>query len=283
MEVRGRVGLLCEEPGLYDRQSVRDNLDLFGALYGLDKSRAEERVGDLAESLDFRDLLEKKAGTLSKGQRQKVSLARALLHEPEVLLLDEPTANLDPVTAELVRDSIRSLKTEKRTILVSSHNLDEVQRMCERVAVIDDGEVLGAGPIETLSNKLWMAKTVNISLKADRRLEGQGWLREIEKLPIVDTVSLEPESVAQSPLEDVLRPQRSPPLYYVLEVVLTESATEEEAENVTSGIVKVIATSVDARVTKVARARHSLQDTYLKLLHDKGVDDKVTNRVEGAS
>lgn len=287
MKVRERIGLLCEEPGLYDKQSVNDNLELFGSLYNLDGHRTEQRIGDLADSLEFKDLLEKKAGTLSKGQRQKVSLARALLHEPEVLLLDEPTANLDPETAENVRTAIRELhEAEKRTILVTSHNLDEVQRICDKVAIIDEGKVVESGSIDALSSKVWAGRKITINLKADHALERLSWLDDIRnKNPIVTKVDLlsglsgSPSSSASTPPAAI-----SPPLRYRLEVLLVDTASEEDRENVTSEVVKTIATASDLKVTSVEAAKHSLQEVYLKLVREKAEDDSQTgpNDSEGS-
>ena len=280
MRVRERVGLLCEEPSLYDRQSVRDNLELFGELYGLDKIRTKDRIQELARSLDFQNLLEKNAGTLSKGQRQRISLARALLHEPEVLLLDEPTANLDPETAENVRDSIKDLqKDQKRTILVNSHNLDEIQRICERVAIIDDGRIVESGSIRNLSDKLWTGKRVSIILKADRALEKQAWLRDIEKqFPKITSVTLVPE-FSEEGLGDTktnLDSHTAP--HYRLEIILSNSASDEEKEDVTSGAIKIITATTDLKITSVETAKHSLQEVYLKLLRDKRDDEEQDSK-----
>jgi sodium transport system ATP-binding protein len=275
MKVRERIGLLCEEPGLYDKQSVNDNLELFGALYGLDASRTKQRVSDLAGSLEFRDLLGKRAGTLSKGQRQKVSLARALLHEPEVLLLDEPTANLDPETAEKVRNSIRALhEDEKRTVLVTSHNLDEVQRICEKVAIIDEGKVVESGAIDVLSSRIWAGRKVTINLRADHALEGTPLLDQIRReQPVVTSVDLVPGASGGLTPTGAKASPLIPPIHYRLEVVLRDSASEDDQENVTSELVKIIATATDLRVTSVEAARHSLQEVYLKLLRDKEQDE----------
>jgi ABC-type multidrug transport system ATPase subunit len=277
MKVRESVGLLCEEPSLYDKQSVADNLDLFGALYGMGKSGTTVRIKELASLLGFQNLLNKKTGTLSKGQRQKVSLARALLHEPDVLLLDEPTANLDPEVAENVRNSIKTLQrddSKKRTILVSSHNLDEVQRLCGRVAIIDEGRVVKSGSVEDLSNKLWSGrKKVSISLKSNHIVEKgeQRWMDDVKKsFPLVTSISLIPTLQAISTGE-------SP--HYSLEIEFPDSTTEEEQEDAISEMIRMISASKDLRITSVEKAKHSLQDVYLKLLHDKDAEEK--EREEG--
>ncbi|HET6342780.1 MAG TPA: ABC transporter ATP-binding protein [Gemmatimonadota bacterium] len=132
--VRRSVGILTETPGLYDRLPARRNLELHARLQGVpDVTKAVDRYLEL---LGLADRGDDPAGTFSKGMRQKLALARALLHEPEILLLDEPTAGLDPHVARVVRDSIASLRKEGRTILVSTHNLEEAERLCDRVAMI---------------------------------------------------------------------------------------------------------------------------------------------------
>ncbi|HET9581874.1 MAG TPA: ABC transporter ATP-binding protein [Gemmatimonadota bacterium] len=132
--VRRSVGILTETPGLYDRLSARRNLELHARLQGVPE--VDAAVDRYLGLLGLADRAGDAAGTFSKGMRQKLALARALLHEPEVLLLDEPTAGLDPHVARVVRDAIDSLRKEGRTILVSTHNLEEAERLCDRVALI---------------------------------------------------------------------------------------------------------------------------------------------------
>jgi ABC-2 type transport system ATP-binding protein len=132
--LRGRIGLLTETPGLWDRLSVRQNLIVYARLYSLNNPDAA-----VAEALDLFDLgnrVDDAAVELSKGLRQRVALARALLHRPQIVLLDEPTAGLDPESAREVRELVLRLRTEQRTVVLSTHNLDEVERVADRVAVL---------------------------------------------------------------------------------------------------------------------------------------------------
>jgi ABC-2 type transport system ATP-binding protein len=134
-ELRGRVGILTEAPGLYDRLSAERNLAFFAQLY--DVEDVPEQVARYLRMLGLWDRRADEAGTLSKGMRQKLAIARALLHEPRVLFLDEPTSGLDPEAAHLVRAFITDLKREGRTIFICTHNLTEADRLCDRIAVFN--------------------------------------------------------------------------------------------------------------------------------------------------
>ena len=135
-EVRRRIGILSEPAGLYENLSVHRNLAYFAKLYDLDPARARSQIEKYLTMFKLWDRRHDSAGTLSRGMMQKLSLARALLHEPPVLILDEPTSALDPEGAKLVRDAIQELKGEGRTILLCTHNLSEAQTLCDRVAII---------------------------------------------------------------------------------------------------------------------------------------------------
>lgn len=135
-EIRRNVGILTETPGLYDRLSAYRNLSIYARLY-----EVVEHEKQVEKYLHWLGLWERKddpVGTYSKGMRQKLAIARALLHEPQVLFLDEPTAGLDPESAKLVRDFIAALKIEGRTIFLCTHNLDEADRLCDRIAVFNE-------------------------------------------------------------------------------------------------------------------------------------------------
>jgi ABC-2 type transport system ATP-binding protein len=133
--LRARIGFLTETPGLWDHLTVEDNLIVYARLFALAQpAAAVERVLRLFELLDRRV---DRVVLLSKGMKQKLALARALVHDPEVVLLDEPTANLDPQTSRTVRDLLHRLRSEGRAIVVSTHNLDEAERMADRVGLVN--------------------------------------------------------------------------------------------------------------------------------------------------
>ena len=137
--VRARVGILTETPGLYDKLSASANLDFFGRLHGLDPTVRADRIERHLRLFDLWDRRHDPAGTFSKGMKQKLAIARALLHDPAVVFLDEPTAALDPEAAYIVRDAIEQLRRAGRTIVLATHNLDEADRLCDRIAFVRGG------------------------------------------------------------------------------------------------------------------------------------------------
>jgi ABC-2 type transport system ATP-binding protein len=138
-DVRARVGILTETPGLYDKLSATANLDFYGRLYRLDAGVRAERIERYLRLFDLWDRRDDVAGTFSKGMKQKLAITRALLHDPSVVFLDEPTAALDPEAAFIVRESIETLRRAGRTIVLATHNLDEADRLCDRIAFVRGG------------------------------------------------------------------------------------------------------------------------------------------------
>jgi ABC-2 type transport system ATP-binding protein len=135
-EVRQRIGILTETPGLYERLTAVQNLDFFARLHGLDAATRAERIERFLRLFDLWERRDDAAGTFSKGMKQKLAIARALLHEPSVVFLDEPTAALDPEAAFIVREAIESLRGAGRTIVLCTHNLDEAARLCDRIGFV---------------------------------------------------------------------------------------------------------------------------------------------------
>lgn len=135
-EVRRRIGILSEPAGLYDNLSARRNLEYFAKLYDLDPAWTRKQIQKYLELFGLWNRKDDPAGTFSRGMKQKLSLARSLLHEPPVVILDEPTSALDPEGAKLVRDAIIALQGEGRTIILCTHNLAEAQLICGRVGIV---------------------------------------------------------------------------------------------------------------------------------------------------
>jgi len=153
-KVRSMVGVLTEQHGLYLRMTGEEYLDFFGQVYRLKGSARQTRIAELLEYFSLAVAARQKIGEYSKGMRQKLALARALIHAPPVLLLDEPTSAMDPESTRLVRDSIASLRSENRTILICTHNLVEAEMLADQIAIIYRGRILTGGTVEALKKRL---------------------------------------------------------------------------------------------------------------------------------
>jgi ABC-2 type transport system ATP-binding protein len=158
-KIRRIIGLLPENVGLYDDLSAYKNLDFYGRLYKCTEQQRRERIEYFLKMLGLWDKRNLSAGTFSKGMKQKLAIARALIHDPQVLFLDEPTANLDPEASKMVRDFILELKKEKRTIFLNTHLLDEAEKICDRVGILKT-KLVAVGNPEKLRESLWGRKTV---------------------------------------------------------------------------------------------------------------------------
>lgn len=143
--VRASVGVLTEHHGLYFRMRSEEYLDFFGELYGLSVEVRRARAAQLLERFGMTFALGKRLGEYSKGMRQKLALIRAMLHDPAVLLLDEPTSAMDPHSAKLVRDAIADLRSEKRAIILCTHNLNEAEQLADQIAIIRRGQIIKQG------------------------------------------------------------------------------------------------------------------------------------------
>lgn len=141
--IRERVGLLTELPSLYERMTVKHNLEFYARIYGVKKEFIPQRIKTILELFDLKEKIDQTAGTLSRGQKQKVAIARSMIHDPDILFLDEPTASLAPESAKVVREQILKLaKKEKRTFFINSHNLAEVERLCTKVGILNKGKIV---------------------------------------------------------------------------------------------------------------------------------------------
>ena len=137
IKIRKIIGLVPDNVGLSEHLTAYDNLDFYGKIYDCSDAQRKENNKRFLEMLGLWDKRNDLAGTFSKGMKQKLAIVRALIHDPQVLFMDEPTANLDPEAAKTVRDFILQLKKEKKTIFLNTHNLDEAQRICDRVAIMN--------------------------------------------------------------------------------------------------------------------------------------------------
>lgn len=150
-EIKKRIGVLFGgETGLYERLTARENLTYFASLYGLSKHETKVRIDDLALKFGMRDYLDRKVGGFSKGMRQKVAIARTLIHNPDIILFDEPTTGLDITSSNVFRQLVHQLKREGKTIVFSSHIMEEVSMLCDSVAMIHKGELICHEALDTL-------------------------------------------------------------------------------------------------------------------------------------
>jgi ABC-2 type transport system ATP-binding protein len=202
--VRRQCGVLLEHAGLYERLSASDNLEYFGRLWHIPAVERHDRIIELLGHFGLADRRDELAGTWSRGMKQKLALARALLHRPPVIFLDEPTAGLDPVAAAGLRTDLLDLaRRERVTVFITTHNLDEAERMCDRVAVIRSGRLIAEGPPDDLRHGT--ARTVTI--------EGAGFapaLDALRRLPEVASIKsnngeLQIELTSAAPVAPLVR------------------------------------------------------------------------------
>lgn len=166
--VRAETGVLTESPSLYEKLSARENLRFFGTLYGVSGERIEGRVEEMLALFGLLERADAPAGGFSKGMKQRLVLARALVHDPPILFLDEPTSGLDPEAAHQVNELIGRLRSEGRTIFLCTHRLAEAEPLCDRVALFNHGRLLAMGTIPELARRLWGGDELEIEL-----LEGE--------------------------------------------------------------------------------------------------------------
>ena len=150
-QIRNSSGALLEHSGLYERLSAQDNLEFYGRIYRMDRAKLESRIKELLTHFGLWERRRERVGNWSRGMKQKVAIARALLHQPALIFLDEPTAGLDPVAAASLRDDIAALaQAGDVTVFLNTHNLPEAEKLCSRVGVIRNGRLLSTGSLEQL-------------------------------------------------------------------------------------------------------------------------------------
>jgi ABC-2 type transport system ATP-binding protein len=201
-DVRASVGVLTEQHGLYMRMSAIEYLDFFGQVYSLSAEMRKSRSDHLLEYFGLTEAARRRIGEYSKGMRQKLALARAMMHDPGVLLLDEPTSAMDPESARLVRDEIARLKSSKRTIVICSHNLTEVEILADQIAIIYHGRILLQGTLEELKRQVLGAPEYEIKFSETWDSSGLEFPKDVELL----------SRTANSLKVRVMRPQESNPL-----------------------------------------------------------------------
>jgi ABC-2 type transport system ATP-binding protein len=189
-QVRAAVGILTEQHGLYGRMNADEYLDFFGQVYRMNRATRRQRAAELLEQYGLMPDHSRRIGEYSKGMRQKLALARALIHNPPVLLMDEPTSAMDPESARLVRDAIQGLRSANRAIIICTHNLAEAEELADKIAIIHHGRIIISGEIGELKTRLLGAPQFELRLGSniDARIlvlpdnvtlieQGVDWLR----------------------------------------------------------------------------------------------------------
>lgn len=187
LKIKSLIGYLPEEPNLYERFKARDLLRYFSELYGVPKADINPRIDELLELVGMTHRAEDRINTFSKGLRQRIGIARALVHDPQVIIFDEPTMGLDPATSQNIRHFINQLKGDK-TIILCTHYMDEADQLCDRVVLLDQGRIRDMGTPQDLKSKvhgdLILTVRVKNSLQSDQ--EAISRLKSVETLELVD-------------------------------------------------------------------------------------------------
>jgi len=231
-QVRASVGVLTEMHGLYARMTANEYLDFFAKIYGLSAETGKRRITELLEYFGLAQAANRRTGEYSKGMRQKLALARALIHEPLALLLDEPTSAMDPESAQLVRQEISRLKSSRRSIIICTHNLLEAEMLADRIAIIYRGRILLQGTLAELRRQLLGKPEYEVTFSAPVHLTG------LEAVPGVEVVSASERSLR----------------YRV-----------ESPDSVNPGLVRALV-SQGWPVCAVQAVPHSLEQIYLKAM-----------------
>ena len=176
-DVRSRTGVLTETPALDDRLTGRENLRFYARLFGLSRHEAASRIDDLLDMFSLSDRGDEHVSTYSRGMRQRIALSRAMLHHPEILFLDEPTSGLDPVASREVQDMILMLREQGKTIFLCTHNLEEAERVCDRVAVLEQGQVIALGSPRELAAQV-SPPQIEIEVEPSHREAAASLIRE---------------------------------------------------------------------------------------------------------
>jgi ABC-2 type transport system ATP-binding protein len=166
-QVRASVGILTEQHGLYGRMNALEYLEFFGQIYRMAPLTRDSRTNELLKQFGLWDDRKRRIGEYSKGMRQKLALARALYHNPPVLLMDEPTSAMDPESARLVRDAIHGLRSANRGIIICTHNLAEAEELADKIAIIHHGRIIISGGVEELKTQLLGAPQFEVRLGAN--------------------------------------------------------------------------------------------------------------------
>lgn len=255
--LRLRTGVLTETPSLEERLTARENLSIHADLFGVPPADVAQRISAMLEMFELGERADEKVGGYSKGMKQRLALGRALLHEPEVLFLDEPTGGLDPVASRQVHELIEQLSQERgRTVFMCTHNLAEAQKLCDRVAVLEQGRVVALGTPAALARQFASRMQLDIDVDAQSVSQSEEILK---RFPDFNVVVAKRDSEATIAVQGVVREQ----------------------------IPDLVATLVQAgaRIYRMSQQEPSLEDVYFALHEltsrsDKRQKSRMTTREE---
>jgi len=231
-EIRASIGILTESPGLYEKLSAAQNLNFFARLYGLSNAESADAVKKHLSMLGLWERRDEAVAGFSKGMKQKLAIARALLHNPKVIFLDEPTSALDPEAAKIVRDFIAELKSEGRTIFLCTHNLDEADRLADRIGVMKQ-RLIQVDTAENLRRKLY-GRSVIIRM----RQVSDAQIASIKQFDFVKNVAREDNRL---------------------------SIALDDPDEMTPAIVRALV-NAGGEIQSVGEERHSIEEVYLNLV-----------------
>jgi len=240
-QIRAFTGILTESPGLHEKLTARQNLAYYGRLYGLRGARLREAVERYLGVVEMSEHADRRVASFSKGMRQKVAIARALLHEPEVIYLDEPTSGLDPSAAKNIRDFIATLRALGRSIVVCTHNLDEAERLCDRIGIMR-GTLLR---VDTPAGLRRHGRTATVRVELNGARGPESFVGRLAELAYVSGVQAR---------ENTLVVELADPAHETPDLV---------AELVGAG----------ARITSVVEDAQTLEEAYLSLVGEVGERD----------
>jgi len=249
-EISREIGLLTESPNIYERLTAEQNLVFFAHAYGVPENEIEGRIKKVLEEFNLADRRQDRTVTLSKGMKQKLAIARALVHGPSILLLDEPTASLDAESAKMIRTQIsETAKMGGHTVFLSTHNLDDASRLCDRIAFISRGRILASGSEKEVARQV---KRDQLDAKADRvsisLINSEGFSEENLSRLIAGSKSIHKNGDGRT-----------------FELIFKDEYSDEEIDSLTSKAIESLV-AAGAKITSVVQSRPSLEDLYLEIV-----------------
>ncbi len=233
VQVHQQIGYLTENHGNYEELTVLQNLRFFGEMYKVQD--LEDNIEKIVSRLSLDEKAHEKVAKLSKGLKQRLALARSFLHDPPLLFLDEPTASLDPAATRSIHDMIVELKARGRTIVIASHKIDEIQKLCDKVAIIDSGKIIRAGTAKELDVSIWTGQVLEVALIPP---VPTGILEALKQLPIVKGAGIE-----------------------LSHLKIHVSDAHDAAPAITKFLVEN-----QCNILEITPSLHTLEDVYLKLV-----------------